>query len=65
MALKEDQAPTQPGSCLTEDKAVAPLSITPAGWMQQGAIRALAPAGLSKTLLSTNAFHILSDAFQK
>ena len=65
MALKEEQAPTQTAGCLIEEKAVAPLAITHAGWRQQGAVRAIPPAGVSKALLSTNASHVLSDAFQK
>lgn len=65
MALKEEQAPTQTAGCLVEEKEVAPVALTHAVWMQQGAIRALPPAGASKALLSTNAFHVLSVTFQK
>lgn len=62
--LKEEQAPIQTAGCLFGEKAVAPLALTHAIWIHQGAISAIPPAGASKALLSTNAFHILLTLFR-
>lgn len=61
--LKEEQAPIQTAICLGE-KAVAPLALTHASWIRQGAISVIPPAGASKALLSTNAFHVLLTLFR-